>query len=174
MELDRAGLVGLVRDLYSASRENQAFLHARFNAGDDVLAPYKVIIDRWLWPDHLKNQGISIAKAKKAITEYKKAIGDPVGMSELAVFYCERAAGFSADIYLQDETYFRALIGMFEQALQTIHALPEAQRPTLFARLAKVCLIADDFGYGVGDELDDLLTRFGAADDEPDDEGSTV
>lgn len=165
-ELDRVGLLGLVHDLYSSSRENQAFLHARFNVGDDVLEPYKAIIDRWLWPDSFKSQDISIGKAKKAITEYKKAIGNPVGMSELAVFYCERAAGFSADVCLQDETYFGALIGMFEQALHAIHALPEVQQPALFARLATVRLIAHDFGYGVGDELDDLLTRFGPEDDE--------
>ena len=28
-DFDRAGLLGLVQDLYAASKENQAFLHAR-------------------------------------------------------------------------------------------------------------------------------------------------
>jgi len=51
--------------------------------------PYKVIIDRWLWPDVLTNQVISIAKAKKAITDYKKAAGEPEGIFELMAFYCE-------------------------------------------------------------------------------------
>ena len=46
---DRAGLLGLVHDLYMAGKDNQAFLHARFAlAGDDVLKPYKATIDRWL------------------------------------------------------------------------------------------------------------------------------
>jgi hypothetical protein len=44
--LDRAGLIGLVQDLYAASKDNQAFLHARFALGDDVLKPYKATIDR--------------------------------------------------------------------------------------------------------------------------------
>jgi len=42
VDFDRAGLIGLVQDLYAASKDNQAFLHARFALGDDVLKPYKV------------------------------------------------------------------------------------------------------------------------------------
>jgi hypothetical protein len=113
-DFDRAGLIGLVQDLYTASKDNQAFLHTRFALGDDVLRPYKVTIDRWLWPDVFKNQDTSVAKAKKAIADYKRAVGHPVGLAELMVFYCERAAGFSNDLGLQDERYFAALVRMFE------------------------------------------------------------
>ena len=42
----------------------------------------------------MNNQLISISKAKKAITDYKKAIGRPDGMAELSIFYCEEAFGF--------------------------------------------------------------------------------
>ncbi len=37
---DRAGLLGLVHDLYAADRDNQAFLNARLGLGSDQLAPY--------------------------------------------------------------------------------------------------------------------------------------
>jgi hypothetical protein len=94
-DFDRPGLLGLVQDLYVASKDNQAFLHARLNLGEDVLKPYKETIDRWLWPDVFKNQDTSVAKAKKAITDYKKASGTADGLAELMVFYCERASGFS-------------------------------------------------------------------------------
>jgi hypothetical protein len=117
-DIDRAGLIALVQDLYAASKDNQAFLHARFALGDDVLKPYKATIDRWLWPDVFKNQDTSVAKAKKAIADYKKAIGQPEGLAELAVFFCERAVGFSSDVGLQDEGYFDALVRMFAQALK--------------------------------------------------------
>jgi hypothetical protein len=40
-DFDRAGLIGLIQDLYAANKDNQAFLHARFSLGDDVLKPYK-------------------------------------------------------------------------------------------------------------------------------------
>lgn len=78
-DFDRAGLIDLVHDLYAASKDNQTFLHARFALGDDVLKPYKATVDRWLWPDVFKNQDTSVAKAKKAIADYKKAVGQSEG-----------------------------------------------------------------------------------------------
>lgn len=160
-DFDRAGLIGLVQDLYAASKDNQAFLHARFALGDDVLKPYKITIDRWLWPDVFKNQDTSVAKAKKAIADYKKAIGQPEGLAELMIFYCEQAAGFSDDIGLQDEGYFDALVRMFEQALKTVRLLPDDQRAVLRARLDNVRRISHNFGYGVGDDMDALLSEYG-------------
>jgi hypothetical protein len=81
-DFDSPGLIGLVQDLYVASKENQAFLHSRFGLGDDLLKPYKASIDRWLWPDVFKNQNTSVAKAKKPIADYKKAVGQPEGLVE--------------------------------------------------------------------------------------------
>lgn len=160
-DFDRVGLIGLVQDLYAASKDNQAFLHARFAlGGDDVLKPYKTTIDRCLWPDWLKRQDTSVAKAKKAISDYKKAIGHPEGMAELMVFYCERAAGFSNDSGLQDESYFDALVRMFGQALKTINALPEAHQSAFIARLDTVRHISHNFGYGVGRDMDNMLTEY--------------
>lgn len=160
-DFDRQGLIGLVHDLYAASKDNQSFLHARFALGGDVLKPYKATIDRFLWPDVFKNQDTSVRKAKKAISDYKKAIGQPEAMAELMVFYCERAAGFSNDVGLQDEGYFDALVRMFGQALKTIDALPHDCRPALLARLDAVRHISHNFGYGVGDDLDVLLAEDG-------------
>lgn len=159
--IDRAGLIGLVQDLYAASKDNQAFLHARFGLGDDVLKPYKATIDRWLWPDVFKNQDTSVAKAKKAIADYKKAVGQPQGLAELMVFFCERAVGFSNDVGLQDEGYFDALVRMFGQALKAIDALPKEHRPPLLGRLDAVRSLGHDLGYGVGDDMDDLLAEHG-------------
>ncbi|MEJ0005980.1 MAG: hypothetical protein WDM77_06220 [Steroidobacteraceae bacterium] len=94
-EFDQAGLIGLVHDLYDAGKENQAFLHARFALGDDVLKPYKATIDRWLWPDVFRNQNVSVAKAKKAVSDYKKAIGDPDGLASSWCSTARRPADFA-------------------------------------------------------------------------------
>lgn len=161
-DFDRAGLLGLLQDLYAANKDNQTFLHARLSLGDDVLKPYKTIIDRWLWPDMFKNQDTSVAKAKKPIADYKKAIGQTEGLAELMVFYCERAAGFSDDVALQDEGYFDALVRMFEQALKTIASLADAQRPPLWARLRAAQHSCRHLGYGVSDDMRDLLAEHGA------------
>ena len=124
-DFDRAGPLGLVQDLYAASKDNQAFLHARLRLGDDVLKPYKATISRWLGPDVFKNQDISVVKAKKAIADYKKSGGPTEGLAELTVFYCERDSGFCAELGQDDESHCYARVRMFEQALKTIATLPE-------------------------------------------------
>src|SRR6266516_6140242 len=121
---DHTGLVNLIQDLYAAHKDNQTFLHARFGLGADVLKPYKETLDRWLWPDVLRNQDTSVVKAKQAISSYRKAVGEPAGLAKLMVFYCERAAGFCSDIGYQDESYLDALVRMFEQALTIANTLP--------------------------------------------------
>jgi hypothetical protein len=159
-DLDRAGLIGLLQDLYAAGKENQSFLHARFGLGGDVLNPYKATIERWISPNVYKNQGISVAKAKKAISDYKKAVGQPDGLAELMVYFCERAARFADQFGVQDEGYPNALVHMFEQALKTVATLPEDRRPAFWERLEAVSGIGDNIGYGVGENMEELLAKY--------------
>lgn len=151
---DRAALLGLVHDLYVARKDNQSFLHARFGLGENALEPYKKIIDRWLWPDMARRQDTSVSRAKRAISDYKKALGDPTGAAELMVYYCERWAGFSRDVSHDDEGYFDALVRMFGQAFRAANTLPASAQRNLIARLERVRDISRDFGYGVADYMD--------------------
>lgn len=63
-----------------------------------------------------KNQDVSVAKAKKAG-------GQPEGLAELMVFFCERATGRGSDVGLQDEGWFEALVRRFRQALKAIDSV---------------------------------------------------
>ena len=153
---DRAGLVGLLSDLHSLSRENQAFLHARLGLGADPLAPYKATLSRWICPDVIRGQTISVARAKKAISDYRKAIGLPAGVAELSVFYCESAARLLSECGMEDEGYFGALVRMFDQALAVVAKLNPSERRTLLQRLDAVRLAADAVGWGVKDAMDEL------------------
>jgi hypothetical protein len=76
------------------------------------------------------------------------------------VFYCERAAGFCSDIANDDEGYFNALVRMFEQSLQFANTLSADRRAELVSRLDRVRVIGHEFGYGVGDDMDFLLSKF--------------
>jgi hypothetical protein len=157
--LDRLGLVSLIQDLYAFQKDNQTFLHTRFGLSGDVLKPYKQTLERWLFPDVLRNQDVSVTKAKQAISAYRKAIGEPAGLAELMVFYCENAAGFCKEFGNEDESFFDALIRMFEQALVVAAQLPAADRDPLMLRLDQVRTISHNLGYGVGDAMDYLLAE---------------
>jgi hypothetical protein len=159
---DRAGLLGLIQNLYTADPGNRAFLHARFGLADDVLQPYKKAIERWLYPDVFGQGNISVSNAKKAISDYKKAVDQPEGLLELMVFYCEMATDFCDQFGMQDEGYFGALMRMFEQAVKLTSTLPAGQGEEFVARLDRVRQVSHNFGYGVGDGMDFLLSEYGA------------
>lgn len=154
---DREGVLTLLRDLYAVSDENKAFMHARFNLGADVLSPYKTALTRWLWPDISRGQKLSVSKAKKAIADYKKAVGRPGDMAELMTFYCEQAVGFCREVGFSDETLFVSLMGMFGQSLKLTVILEPIERGSLLERLHEVSRLSQDFGNGFRDEMDDLL-----------------
>ena len=160
-DFDRPRLLRLVQDLYSASKDNQNFLHTRFGLGCDVLKPYKTIIQRWLWPDVYENQEYSVSMAKKPITDYKKASGMPEGLAELTVYYCEQAIGFSNAVGVDDEGYYGASVRMFKQALETVMALPETERGPFLDRLQDVWASNQSIGWGVEDAFNDLWQRAG-------------
>ena len=156
LTFDRAGLQGLVQDLYAASKDNQAFLHARFGLDPDQLGPYKAIISRSINPDLVKNQTVSVSKAKKAITDYDKAIGCPDGLAELSIFFCEEAFSFVEGCSFSDEQYFVALIRMYDRSVNRVLSLPLAERRAYVERLGKLRLRARHVGWGVENELNDL------------------
>ena len=106
LHFDRAGLRGLVQDLYTASKDNQAFLHARLGLGHGELQPFKARISKCICPDLMKNQPVAVSKAKKAMADYKKAIGRLEGMAELSVFYCEEALGFLVASVIENDGNF--------------------------------------------------------------------
>jgi len=153
---DRAGLLGLLQDLYAGNKDNQAFLHARLSLGRDQLKPYKAAISSWICPDPARNEPVSVSKAKKAIADYKKAIGQPEGLVELSIFYCEEAFSFLESFRMEDESYFLALIRMYNQALKLVLDLPPDVRTGYVARLDKLRSRGRHVGWGVEDELNSL------------------
>ena len=158
---DRAGFLGLVQDLYAVGKDNKAFLHARLGLGSDQLAPYKATISRWICPDLMRSQSVSISKAKKAIADYKKAIGEPAGLAELSIFYCEEALSFLEACAFEDERYFVALIRMYDQALKRVLDLPVAERQSYANRLGNLRPRARPVGCGIDDELNNIWYEAG-------------
>ena len=135
------------------SKDNQAFLHARFDLGLDQLRPYKATISRWINPDLMQNQAVSVSKAKKAIANYRNAIGRPEGLAELSVFFCEEAFSSVEPCSFGDERYFVALIRMYDRCVNFVLRLPLAQRRAYVERLGKLRSRAKHVGWGVEDEL---------------------
>ena len=95
------------------------------------------MIIRWINHPNYRSP-ISVSKAKKAISDYKKAQGRPESLAELTVFYCEEVFKFLAGCGVDDEGFYDALVRMFEQALKYVLALPKAQQIAFLVRLDQV------------------------------------
>ena len=155
-QFDRSGLLGLLKDLHALRPENRAFLAARLGVGSDPLAPYKKVISRWIFPDLMKGRDVSVSKAKKAIADYRKAIGRPEGMAELCTFYCEEAARLVGECGLDDEAYYSALVRMFDLGLTKATELSIADRDAMLQRLDAVRQSLRGLGWGVSDAVNEI------------------
>lgn len=109
---------------------------------------------------HSKGKKTSVSKAKKAIFLYRNALGDPVGVAELLVFYCERAAGFCQEVDHRDAAYLDALVQMFEQALKAASNQTGKAQTGFLARLDRVRRIVRQLGNGVDGRMDILFSEF--------------
>jgi hypothetical protein len=112
----------------------------------------------------MRNQLVSISKAKKAIADYKKAIGQPDGLAELSVFYCEEAFSFVESYAFEDERYFVGLIHMYDRAVQRVLDLPAAERHAYAERLGRLRSRARWVGWGVEDEFNSIWYEAGLGD----------
>ena len=157
--VDRAGLLGLLQDLYAADKNNRTFLHSRLGVGADPLAVYKKAIESAVSFDW--NKPVRLTEARKAIADYRKAIGKPDGMLELQTFFCERAMAFSMEFGFMDDAYASAIATQFAGAAGMLKVVLPPVRDEYVARLAAVVDLAGNVGYGLDSELGDLLAEAG-------------
>lgn len=170
VDFDHAGLIQLVADLYAAEKANQSFLHARFSIGGDPLEIYKKRIHKALFPNVLgRNSDVKITDAKKAISEYQKAIGLPGGMLELHLYFCEVAMDFSMDYGYASEGFFDAVYLQFKKTAEALGKVSEEQKEDALDRLYDLCHIASNVGYGLEGDMVDFLAEVN-----PDDERNGV
>jgi hypothetical protein len=160
-KLDECELLNLVADLYRLSKENQAFVHARLELGADPLQYYKRIINDCIYPDVHKNKPIQISKAKKAIIDYSKAVGDTLGEAELMTFFVEQGNAFTLEYGDINAAFYAALNLMFRRAIERICSLPDQRRDAFKERLETIMNSSAKIGWGYHDELrDDYYTAF--------------
>jgi hypothetical protein len=104
----------------------------------------------------MRNEPVSVSRAKKAIADYKKAVGRPEGLAELSIFYCEEALSFLESCSMEDESYFVALIRMYDRALMFVSNLAPAERAPYLKRLDMLRPRSRYVGWGVEDNLNEL------------------
>jgi len=155
-KLSQDELLGLVADLYRLSKQNQAFLHARYADAETAMEDCKKIISDCLYPDVQRDRPLQVAKAKKAVADFCKAVAEPVLHAELMVFFLEQGNAFTVEYGDIDAGFYDALLAMARRAVQAICNLPREMQEPYRERLAEVVRSSSRIGWGYHDELADI------------------
>ncbi len=157
--MDRAGLVGVIRDLYDASTANRRFLHARFVPAAAALDEYRDLVAKAVFPDPFSQRPIRLRDAATAITDYKRSTSDLAGVVDLLLTFVEAGTEQAADLGYGDETYFSTLERKLAEAATLLDALPDEARGEAAARFIRLGKYQERIGWGYGDYLADIASR---------------
>lgn len=161
VNLDKKQLLKLVADLYRLSNENKTFLNSRFEVGDNPISLYKKIIEECMYPDIYSNKSIHISKAKKAISSYSKAVGNPVGETELMTYFVECGNKFTVNFGDIDGPFYDALNRMYRRTISKVLTLSEERQNEFKDRLESIMTSSSNIGWGYHDILcDDYYDAF--------------
>jgi hypothetical protein len=150
-------LAKLVLDLSELNDENLAFVEARLGLGEDSLLPYKQRIQDALYPGF--DQPIRIAEARRAVTEYRKAAGDPSGLLELMIHYVECGTECTVNYGDIDEPFYNSLESMYDRFLTALDKAGPTVKESFRERAERVVGRAQGIGWGYYDFLADRFDR---------------
>ena len=160
IKLSHDELLSLVAELYRLSKQNQAFLHARFVDAEAAIDECKVVVADCLYPDVQRNRPLQVAKAKKVVADFCKAVANPIAQADLMLVFLEQGNAFTVEYGDVDAGFYNALITMASRAAGTICNLPQEMQQPFRDRFAEVVQSSSGIGWGYHDELVEI---YGAA-----------
>jgi hypothetical protein len=162
VSMDRAGLMGVIHDLYETSAANQRFLHARFVQTAPILEEYRRLVRTAVFPDPLSGRAVRLRDAATAISDYRRASGDASGTVDLMLEFVEAGTELAADLGYGDDAYFSALERKIEDIVKAMDALPDADLQAVIERLIDLGAYQRTIGWGYGDFVGDVAARMQA------------
>ncbi len=150
-------LLSLIGDLYSLRKENRDFLHARCLKNTSSLSPFKKTIENFISPAEPWKNPVKLSLARRAISDYKKAAGDPRGLSELMLFYSECGVNYTLEFGDIDEAYYSSVVGVFSDGLKMLEQCDQITIDELLPRYKGVVGATADIGWGFYDGLRDAI-----------------
>mgnify|MGYP006290437907 CR=1 FL=1 len=155
-KLSRDELLSLVAELYRLSKQSQSFLHARFTDTEAAMEDCKTTIAECLYPDVLRDRPLQVAKAKKVVADFCKAVADLVPHADLMLFFVEQGNAFTVEYGDIDAGFYNALLAMGRRAVQAISSLPKELQDPFRERLTEIVRSSSGIGWGYLDELAEI------------------
>ena len=157
----KLALLALVKDLYEVSPGNRDFLHARFQAGaagGAALEQYRGKIIEQFFP-HRGFGKLKLAEARKAIRDYRKAIGSLEGTIDLLLTYVENGTQFTREFGDINEPFYNSLDLALEELVKLLLQAGAGLYSRLRDRVLRVEQMADNIGWRYCDSVHDQVAR---------------
>lgn len=149
-------LIRQITELFTRFEQVKDFYQIRLNpAFNDaaVQEKYKTEIRNSVIPESEKDfrNTPNLAKAEKAVSDYKRIAASNSGVIEIYLYYVETVSDFINEFGDIDEEFYESMELKFEEALKLI--VKDGLQDIFEKSCQRIVNETKDFGYGSGDDL---------------------
>jgi hypothetical protein len=150
-------LIEQINELHKKYKEVKDYYSFCLNPDEKkTVEKYKAIIYESFYPK--RGFKLSLSKARKAISDFKKLSPSPAHVADAMVYFVECGVLFTNDFGDIDESFYNSMEGMFENACVFIR---KNNLENLFKeRCKKLMEDSSDIGWGFHDFLSDAYYEF--------------
>lgn len=155
--LNKAALVGLVRDLHELNADNRTFLAARFLATtpSETAAPYRRIVRQVFNPSR-GAPSLQLDAATKALNDFRKLCADPVAVIDFMLFYVEQGVICTNTYGDMDAPFYENLLAVYDSAAELASRQADAVIERFRPRFTKIVRDTGRIGWGFHDGLEEI------------------
>lgn len=158
--LSQKELIALIAKLYKTSPDAANMLNVEFgdaSYADELLEESKRKIQKIFFPE--RGMAVpSLSKAKKIISDFKKASDSFDGIIELKVFYAECVSTFGDDYGDMPESFYDSLESVYEDIVIGLNKMnDESLFAKYYERLKTIAGSTENLGYGIAEVLQSFL-----------------
>ncbi len=166
--LEKPQLLHLVKELFEASADNQAFFAARFlseEARAETRERYRQRIVNQFFPKRGFGK-LDLGQARQAIRDYRRATSDVAGTLDLMLVYVENGTRFTNEYGDIEEFFYNSMESVLSEAAKLLESHPELY-PQFRDRFKGLVRKTRGIGWGYGDAVSgivgELEARMGGA-----------
>ncbi|MFD0961595.1 DUF6155 family protein [Paenibacillus chungangensis] len=153
-QYEKDALITMLVDCYKSSKDVKNYIHVLLHPEDATQELYENArkqIENEFFP--LKGYGkLRLAKAKSAISEFKKLSNDELRTLDLMIYYVEQGVDFTVTYGDISEAFYSSMESMYTSVLNKIGD-SVSKRALFNARLLKIVNDTDGIGWGFHDYL---------------------
>lgn len=157
-ELGKPALIRLLKQLYNASTDNQAFFVSRFSEEDvtpEAREPYRKRITHQFFPKRGFGK-LDLRLARQAIRDYRRATLDIAGTADLMLTYVENGTRFTNTYGDIEESFYNSMVSVLSEAVKLIEKNPTLF-PQFYDRLETLVYETSGIGWGYGDDVHEIV-----------------